>query len=105
MASSLQSLVTNKRTEFKVLWTSIIYELTWNRELADPSRKFGLGISYQDIKHLLVSWAIDETENKCSPSDIADKYPVLVVMDNADFKTDALSGASETNHRTFFFYL
>ena len=31
---------------------------------------------------------------------IANKYPAVVVMDNEDFNTDTLTGASETNHRT-----
>ena len=100
MASLLQSLVTNKRTEFQVLWTSIIYGLTRSRKLFDLSRKFGFAISYQDVKYLLDSWARDETENNCCPSEIADEYPAVVVMDNNDFKMDTLTGASETNHRT-----
>ena len=47
----------------------------------------------------MASWARDETENNCCPSEIADEYPPVVVMDNDDFKTDTLTGASETNHR------
>ena len=61
MASLLQSLVTNKKTKFQVLWTSIIYGLTRSRELVDLSRKLGFGVSYQDVKNLLASWARDET--------------------------------------------
>ena len=52
------------------------------------------------IKNLLASWAKVEAENRSCPSEIANKYPAIVVMDNDDFKTDSLSGASETNHRT-----
>ena len=52
------------------------------------------------IKNLLASWAKAEAENRSCPSEIANKYPATVVMDNDDFKTDSLSGASETNHRT-----
>ena len=100
MASLTQSLVTNKGTEFQVLWTSIIYGLTRSKELVDQSRKFGFGISYQDVKNLVASWARDETENNCPPLEIAEEYPAVVVMDNDDFKTDTLIGASETNHRT-----
>ena len=44
IASLLQSLVTNKRTGFQVLMTSIIYGLSRNRELVDLckiSQRFG----------------------------------------------------------------
>ena len=41
-----------------------------------------------------------EAENGSCPSEIANKYPAVAVMDNDDFKTDTLAGASETNHRT-----
>ena len=100
IASLLQSLVTNKRTGFQVLMTSIIYGLSRSREIADLCKKFGFGISYQDIKNLLASWAKAEAENGSCPSEIANKYPAVVVMDNDDFKTDTLKGASKTNHRT-----
>ena len=100
IASLLQSLVTNKRTGFQVLMTGIIYGLSRSRELVNFCKKFGFGISYQDIKHLLASWAKAEAENGSCPSEIANKYPVAVVMDNDNFKTDTLTGASETNHRT-----
>ena len=79
--------------------TSIIYR-SRSRELIDHCKKFGFGISYQDIKNLLASWAKAEAENGSCPSEIAKKCPVVVVMDNDDFKTDTLTGASETNHRT-----
>ena len=55
IASLLQSLVTNKRTGFQVLMTSIIYGLSRSRELADLCKKFGFGISNQDMKNLLAS--------------------------------------------------
>ena len=98
VAFLLQSLVTNKRTGFQVLMTSIIYGLSRSRELVDLCKKFGFGISYQDIKNLLASWAKAEAENGSCPSEIAKKCPVVVVMDNDDFKTDTLTGASETDH-------
>ena len=100
IASLLQSLVTNKRTGFQVLMISIIYGLSRSRELVDLCKKFGFGISYQDIKNLLSFSAKAEAENGSCPSEIANKYPAVVVMDNDDFKTDTLAGASETNHRT-----
>ena len=53
IASLLQSLVTNKRTGFQVLMTSIIYGLSRSRELVDLCKKFGFGISNQDMKNLL----------------------------------------------------
>ena len=93
MATLLQSPITSKRREFQVLWTSIIYGVTRSRELVDLSRKFGFGISYQDVKNLLASRARDEAENNCCPSEIADVYPAVVVMDNDDFKMDTLTGA------------
>ena len=49
---------------------------------------------------MLASWAKAEAENGSCPSEIANKYPAVVVMDNDDFKTEILTGASETNHRT-----
>ena len=100
IASLLQSLVTNKQTGFQVLMTSIIYGLSQSRELADLCKEFGFGIFYQDIKNLLASWAKAEAENGSCPSEIANQYPAVVAMDNDDFKTDTLTGASETNHRT-----
>ena len=96
----LESLVTNKQTGFQALITSIIYELSRSRELVDLCKEFGFGICYQNIKNLLASWAKAEAENGSCPSEIANKYPAVVVMDNDDFKTDPLTGASETNHRT-----
>ena len=80
--------------------TSIIYGLSRSRELFELCKKFGIGVSYQDIKNLLASWAKAEAENGSFPSEIANKYPAEVVMDNDDFKTDTLIGASETNHQT-----
>ena len=93
IASLLQSLVTNKRT-------GIIYGLSRSTELVDLCKKFGFGISYQDIKDLLASWAKAEAGNGSCPSEIANKCPAIVVMDNDDFKTVTLTGASETNHQT-----
>ena len=100
IASILQSLVTGNRTSFQVLWTSMIYGLSRSRELVDLSKKFGFGVSYQDIKNLLASWAKQEIQNEICPPEITGDYPAVVVMDNDDFKTDTLTGASETNHRT-----
>ena len=37
--------------------TSIIYGLSRSRELVDFCRKFGFGVSYQEIKDFLASWA------------------------------------------------
>ena len=48
----------------------------------------------------MASWARDETENNCCPAETADEYPATVVMENVDFNTGTLTGASETNHRT-----
>ena len=96
----LESLVTNKQTGFQALITSIIYELSRSRELVDLCKEFGFGICYQNIKNLLASWAKAEAENGSCPSEIANKYPAVVVMDNDDFKTSTLTGASEANHRT-----
>ena len=79
--------------------TSIIYR-SRSRELIDHCKKFGFGISYQDIKNLLSSWAKAEVENWSCSSEIANKYAGVVVIDNDDFKTDTLTGASETNHRS-----
>ena len=79
---------------------SIICVLSRSRKLVDLCKKFGFGISYQDIKHLLPSWAKAEAENGSCPSEIANKYPAVVVMDNDDFKKDTLTGASETHHQT-----
>ena len=42
--------------------TSIIYR-SRSRELIDHCKKFGFGISCQDIKNLLASWAKAEVEN------------------------------------------
>ena len=100
IASLSQSLVTNKRIGFQVLMTRIIYGLSRSRELVDLCKKSGFGISYQDIKNLLAFWAKAGAENGSCASAIASKYPVVVVMDNGDFKTDTLTGASETNYRT-----
>ena len=77
---------------------SIICVLSRSRKLVDLCKKFGFGISYQDIKNLLASWAKAEAENGSCPSEIANKCPVVVVMDNDDFKMDTLTGASETDH-------
>ena len=77
-----------------------MYGLSRSRELVDLCKRFGFGISYQGIKNLLASWAKAVAENGSCPSDIANRYPAVVDMDNDDFKTDTLTGASETNHRT-----
>ena len=74
---------------------SIICVLSRSRKLVDLCKKFGFGISYQDIKHLLPSWAKAEAENGSCPSEIANKYPAVVVMDNDDFKTDAFNRCIE----------
>ena len=100
IASLFQSVFINKRTGFQVLMTSIIYGLSRSRELLDLCKKFGLDISYQDIKNLLASWAKAEAENGSCPSEIANKYPAVVVMDDDDLKTDTSTSASEKNHRT-----
>ena len=100
IASLLQSLVTGKRTAFQVLWSNLIYGLSQSKELVDLSRKFGFGVSYQDVRNLLASWAKQEIENETCPPETTDDYPAVVIMDNDDFDTDTLTGASETNHRT-----
>ena len=46
---------------------------------------------------MLASWAKAKAENGSCSSEIANKCPAVVVMDNDDFKTDTLTGASETN--------
>ena len=75
--------------------TSIIYGLCRSRELVDLCKEYDFGISYQDIKNLLASWARAEAENRSCPSEIANKYPAVVVMDNDDFKTDAFNRCIE----------
>ena len=49
---------------------------------------------------MLASWAKAKAENGSCSSEIANKCPAVVVMDNDDFKTDTVTGASETNQRT-----
>ena len=97
VAFLLQSLVTNKRTGFQVLMTSIIHGLSRSRELNDLFKKFGFGISCQDIENLLASWAKAEAKNRSCPLEKAHKCPAVVAMDD-DFKTDTLTGTLETNH-------
>ena len=63
-------------------------------------RNLVLVSSHQDIKNLLASWAKAEAENGSCPSEIANKYPAVVVMDDDDLKTDTSTSASEKNHRT-----
>ena len=77
--------------------TSIIHGLSRSRELADLFKKFGFGISCQDIENLLASWAKAEAKNRSCPLQIAHKCPAVVAMDD-DFKTDTLTGTLETNH-------
>ena len=100
IASLLQSLVTGKRTAFQVLWSNLIYGLSRSKELVELSKKFGFGVSYQDVRNLLASWAKQDIESEICPQEITNEYPAVVIMDNDDFKTDTLTGASETNHRT-----
>ena len=100
IGSLLQALVTGKRTTFQVLWSNLLYGLSHSKELVDLSKKFGFGVSYQDVRNLLASWAQQDIESDVCPQEITNEYPAVVIMDNDDFKSDTLTGASETNHRT-----
>ena len=100
IGSLLQALVTGKRTAFQVLWSNLLYGLSRSKELVDLSKKFGFGVSYQDVRNLLASWAQQDIESDVCPQEITNEYPAVVIMDNDDFKSDTLTGASETNHRT-----
>ena len=60
----------------------------------------GIGISYQDVKNLFATWAKFDATMGSAPPEIANDLPAVVVMDNDDFKTDSLTGTSDSNHRT-----
>lgn len=62
------------------------------------TKKLGLGISYQDVKNLYATWALQDKKSGCCPREIASGYPATAVMDNNDFKDDTLTGA-DTSHR------
>ncbi len=49
---------------------------------------------------MLTSWTKEEIENEICPPEITDEHPAVVILDSDDFKTDTLTGASETNHQT-----
>ena len=94
----MQALINRKRTPFQVLWTSLIYGLSRSRELVDNSRMCGIGISYQDVKNLFATWAKFDATMGSAPPQIANDLPAVVIMDNDDFKTDLLTGTSDSNH-------
>ena len=97
IASLFQALITKKR---KVLWTSLIYGLSRSSKLVDNSRTCGIGISCHDVKNLFETWAKFDATIGSAPPEIAIDLPAVVVMDNDDFKTDLLTGTSDSNHRT-----
>ena len=100
MASLLQASITKKGTPFQVLLTSLIHGLSRSRELVDNSQMCGIGISYQDVKNLFPTWAKFDAVMGSAPPEIANDLPSIVVMGNNDFKTDSLTGTSDSNHRT-----
>eukprot|EP00112_Aurelia_sp_Birch-Aquarium-sp1_P018096 Seg4270.2 transcript_id=Seg4270.2/GoldUCD/mRNA.D3Y31 product="hypothetical protein" protein_id=Seg4270.2/GoldUCD/D3Y31 len=99
LASLLKSYTNGKRSVFKTKLSCTIHGLTRSRELIDLTKKLGLGISYQDVKNLYATWALQDIRLGCCPREIASGYPATAVMDNDDFKDDTLTGA-DTSHRT-----
>lgn len=63
IGSLLQALITGKRTAFQVLWSNLLYGLSRSKELVDLGKKFGFGVSYQDVQNLLASWAQQDIES------------------------------------------
>ena len=98
MASLLQASITKKGTPFQVLLTSLIHGLSRSRELVDNSQMCGIGILYQDVKNLFPTWAKFDAVMGSAPPEIANDLPSIVVMGNNDFKTDSLTGTSDSNH-------
>ena len=77
-----------------------MHGLTRSKEIVDLLKRFGLGISYNDVLNLHEAWAKHEIEkSQVCPDEIADGYPATVIVDNDDFKDDDLTGGT-TSHRT-----
>lgn len=67
ISSILKSLITGKRTILKTILSCTLYGLTRSKEIINLTQKFGVGISYQDIKNLYATWASHEIQNESCP--------------------------------------
>ena len=67
----------------------------------DTLHKSGVCISYEDTMLLYDHWALMDVEASATcPQEIADDKPVIVIVDNDDFKIDTLTGNASGAHRT-----
>lgn len=84
--------------------------ITGSKEIIRTLKKFGIGISYNDVIDQISAWAVHE--NKTSlltnlqnnqifncPKEIVSGLPATVIMDNDDFRESGLTGG-ETSHYT-----
>ena len=99
LTSLLKSYITGRRSTFKTKLSCTLHGLTKSREIVDLMKKFGIGISYQDVKDLYATWTNHEIKHGCCPKELASNYLATAIMDNDDFKDDTLTGA-DTSHRT-----
>ena len=100
ISSILESLIKRRRTSFQTQLSVTVHGLTRSKEIVDLLKRFGLGISYNDVLNLHEAWAKHEIEkSQVCPDEIADGYPATVIVDNDDFKDDDLTGGT-TSHRT-----
>ena len=62
--------------------------------------KEGLGISYNDVLLIRDFWVVNDIKHSSDcPYELASDIPAIAVVDNADFKSDTLTGAGQS-HRT-----
>ena len=66
----------------------------------------GICISYNDLLLLYAIWALRDAEtSKTCPHGIAYGKPPIIIVDNNDFKIDALTGNASGAHRTTMLYM
>ena len=100
LSSLLLSFITGNRTSFQASLSVTLHGLTRSREITDILKKFGLGISYRDVRSLYESWVMHAiTANSTCPDELAEGYPGTGILDNDYFQDDTLTGA-DTSHRT-----
>lgn len=103
------SLITRKRQPMLASLSIAFHNITGSKDIVKTLKKFGIGISYNDVINQISAWALHK--NKTSlltstdnhvincPKEIASWMPSTVIMDNVDFRESGLTGG-ETSHYT-----
>ena len=101
----VHSCIISKRTPFQCQLSVTVQGLTRSREIIDVLKKFGLGISYDDVLNIYKAWTKFEAKSSdLCPQQLAKEFPGIAIMDNDDFQDDILAGSNTSNRTNVMFF-